>query len=549
MMATSGAKGNISQISQMAGMRGLMTDPSGRIIDFPIKSSLREGLSVLEYFISTHGARKGLADTALRTSDSGYLTRRLVDVAQDVIILEEDCGTTDGVWISQPQEGELLPSFAERIIGRLAASKVVHPATGEAIVKQNVEIDEQRANEIIASGITKVYVRSPLSCQSRSGACQRCYGRDFARGRLVNLGTAVGILAAQSIGEPGTQLTLRTFHTGGVAGLDITSGLPRVEELFEARPPRSQAVISEIDGVAEVIDNEEGKRIKVTSSEIYRDEYSLPPGWQVMVDNGQRVDIGAVLACPPSEAEAAPKSAELTAETQPVLARVAGDVTIEYGQLSISYEESEEREYILPAAAHIRVQTDDQVKGGQKLNDGSINPQDILRILGREAVQQYIVDEVQKVYRSQGVNINDKHIEISVHQMLAKVRVDSSGDTDLVPGELIGKFQYEDITAKVLAEGGEPPTAHTVLMGITKASLNTGSWLAAASFQETTRVLTEAAIYGKIDKMIGLKENVIIGKLIPAYYALSSEVPELETGEAVAGEEILSEAEEGQLAI
>jgi len=559
MMAASGAKGNISQITQMAGMRGLMTDPSGRIIDFPIKSSLREGHSVLEYFISTHGARKGLADTALRTSDSGYLTRRLVDVAQDVIILEEDCGTTEGVWISEPKEGELLPSFAERIIGRLAASKVVNPATGEVIVDRNEEIDEQKANEIITAGITKVYVRSPLSCQSRQGACQRCYGRDLARGRLVDIGTAVGIIAAQSIGEPGTQLTLRTFHTGGVVGLDITSGLPRVEELFEARPPKSQAIISEIDGVAEVADNEEGKRIKITSSEIYRDEYSLPPGWQVMVDNGQWVDIGEVLACQAPEAEAAPESVALSAETQPVLARVAGEVTIEDGQLFISYEDKEEREYLLSPAARIRVQSGDQVKAGQQITEGSINPQDILRILGREAVQQYLVDEVQKVYRSQGVSINDKHIEVIVHHMLTKVRVDSSGDTDLVPGELVDRFQYEDTNAKVLAEGGEPATAHTVLMGITRASLNTDSWLAAASFQETTRVLTEAAVYGKVDKLIGLKENVIIGKLIPAYYAISKEVPELEAGEEVAaeaeeglmleaGEEVTSEAEEGELA-
>jgi len=543
MMSTSGAKGNISQIAQMAGMRGLMTDPSGRIIEFPIKSSLREGLTVLEYFISTHGARKGLADTALRTSDSGYLTRRLVDVAQDVITLEEDCGTTDGVWISEPQEKELLPPFAERIIGRLAASKVVNPATGETIVDRNEEIDEQKAGEIIAAGITKVYVRSPLSCQSRMGCCQRCYGRDLARGHLVKLGTAVGIIAAESIGEPGTQLTLRTFHTGGVVGLDITSGLPRVEELFEARPPKSQAVISEIDGVAEVIDVEEGKRIKIVSSEIYRDEYSLPPGWQVLVNNGQWVDIGTVLACQAPEAEAAPQSAALPAETQPILARVAGEVIIEDGQLFISYEEKEEREYILPAAARIRVQTGDQVKAGQQLTEGSINPQDILRVLGREAVQRYLVDEVQKVYRSQGVNINDKHIEVIAHQMLTKVRVDSAGDTDLVPGELIDKFQYEDINAKVLAEGGEPATAHTVLMGITRASLNTESWLAAASFQETTRVLTEAAVYGKIDKLVGLKENVIIGKLIPAYYLSSEEVPELE-----AGREITTEFEEGELA-
>ena len=539
MMATSGAKGNISQIRQMAGMRGLMTDPSGKIIDFPIKSGLREGLSVLEYFISTHGARKGLADTALRTSDSGYLTRRLIDVAQDVITREEDCGTTDGIWISEPQERELLPSFAERIIGRLAASKEVNPSTRETIVDRNEEIDEQKANEIIAAGLTKVHVRSSLSCRSRHGVCQRCYGRDLARRHLVDLNTAVGIIAAQSIGEPGTQLTLRTFHTGGVVGLDITSGLPRVEELFEARPPKGQAIISEIEGVAEVIQNEEGKVIKVTSSQVYRDEYSLPPGWQVMVNHGQWVDIGAELACQPPEVEAPPESVALTTETKPILAHVAGEVTIEGDQLFISYQEEQQQEYTVPATAHIRVQTGDQIKAGQQLTEGSINPQDILYILGRDAAQQYLVDEVQKVYRSQGVNINDKHIEVIVHRMLAKVRIDSSGDTELVPGELIDVFRYEDINAKVLAEGGEPATAHSVLMGITRASLNTDSWLAAASFQETTRVLTEASVKGEIDRLVGLKENVIIGKLIPACCPVSEEVLSL-----VAGEEDEEEPEE-----
>ena len=531
MMATSGAKGNISQITQMAGMRGLMTDPSGKIIDFPIKSSLREGHSVLEYFISTHGARKGLADTALRTSDSGYLTRRLIDVAQDVIILQKDCGSTAGIWISEPQEGEMLPTLAERITGQLAASKVANPQTGETIVNQNEEIDEQKVKEIIDAGITKVYIRSPLTCQSKRGLCQHCYGRDLGRGHLVDLNTAVGIIAAQSIGEPGTQLTLRTFHTGGVVGLDITSGLPRVEELFEVRAPKSQAIISEIDGVAEVIHNEEGERIKVTSSETYRDEYSLPPDFRVMVDNGQWVDRGAMLACQATEVEATPPSVALTTETQPILSRVAGEVTIEDGQLSISYEEKEEREYPIPATAHIRIQTGDQIKAGQQLSDGSINPQDILRILGKEAVQQYLLEEVQKVYRSQGVNINDKHIEVIARQLLTKVRIDSSGDADLVPGELIDRFRYEDINAKVLAEGGEPATAHTVLIGITRASLNTDSWLAAASFQETTKVLAEAAVYGKIDRLVGLKENVIIGKLIPACYSASTEEPTLVAGE------------------
>jgi DNA-directed RNA polymerase subunit beta' len=509
-----------------------MTNPSGKIIDFPITSSLREGLSVLEYFISTHGARKGLADTALRTSGSGYLTRRLIDVAQDVITIQDDCGTTDGIWVSKTEEKGLLPSLSERITGRLAASNMVNPNNGDAIVERNQEIDENKANEIIEAGITQVHVRSPLTCQSRQGACRWCYGRDLARGHIVDSGTAVGIIAAQSIGEPGTQLTLRTFHTGGVAGLDITTGLPRVEELFEVRPPKAQATISEIDGVANVVDNEEGKQIIVTSHDIYRDEYTLPTNWKVRVDNGQQVDIGTELAAPDNKrrSDAKSKVAKVTNGIQPILARIAGEVVIEGKQLAITYEETEEREYIVPPAMHIRVQSGDNIKAGQQLADGSINPQDILHILGKDAVQQYLVDEVQKVYRAQGVNINDKHIEVIVHQMLAKVCIDSSGDTELAPGELIDRFRYEDINAKVLAEGGEPATAHTVLMGITRASLNTESWLAAASFQETTRVLTDAAINGKVDKLIGLKENVIIGKLIPGSYASLAKATEIATG-------------------
>ncbi|MBA7646821.1 DNA-directed RNA polymerase subunit beta' [subsurface metagenome] len=411
---------------------------------------------------------------------------------------------------------------------------MVNPDSGEIIVDRNEEINKQKANEIIAAGITKVHVRSPLTCQSKRGTCQQCYGRDFARGGIVEVNTAVGIIAAQSIGEPGTQLTLRTFHTGGVVGLDITSGLPRVEELFEARAPKGQAIISEIDGIADVIQNEEGRRIKVTSSEIYRDEYSLPAGGKVMVDNGQWVDIGTVLATKaPTKAKAKTKTktTALSPEVQPILARIAGEVTIKGKRLFISYEEKEEREYTIPTAASIRVQSGEEVKAGQRLTDGSVNPQDILRILGRDTVQQYLVDEVQKVYRSQGVNINDKHIEIIVHQMLTKVRVDSAGDTELVPEELVDKFVYENINAKVLAEGGEPATAHTVLLGITRASLSTDSWLSSASFQETTRVLTEAAVYGKIDRLVGLKENVIIGKLIPAHHPPFEEVAELPSGE------------------
>ncbi len=529
MMATSGAKGNISQIRQMAGMRGLMTDPAGKIIEFPIKSSLREGHSVLEYFISTHGARKGLADTALRTSDSGYLTRRLIDVAQDVITAQDDCGTTDGILISEPKEKGLLPSLSERVMSRMAASDIVHPKTKKIIVAQNEEIDEKKMEEIIAAGMTSVHVRSPLTCQSRRGTCRLCYGRDLARGSLVEHDVAVGIIAAQSIGEPGTQLTLRTFHTGGVVGLDITSGLPRVEELFEARTPKGQAIISEIDGTAEVIQNEEGRKIKITSTEIYQDEYPLPAGWQVMVKKGQWVDIGTVLAAP-AAAKGGDSETTTTPEAQPVVARFAGEANVKKKQLVISYAEKEEREYVIPSTASIWVQTDDEVKASQQLTDGSINPHDILRILGKEAVQQYLVDEVQKVYRSQGVTINDKHIEVIVHQMLTKVRIDSAGDTELVPDELVDKYSYEDTNAKVLAEGGEPATAHTVLLGITRASLSTESWLAAASFQETTRILTEAAVSGKVDRLVGLKENVIIGKLIPARYLAEEELAELTSG-------------------
>jgi DNA-directed RNA polymerase subunit beta' len=526
MMATSGAKGNISQIRQMAGMRGLMTDPSGKIIEFPIKSSLREGHSVLEYFISTHGARKGLADTALRTSDSGYLTRRLIDVAQDTITADDDCGTPDGVWIGEPKEKGLLPSMAERIVGRMAAADITHPETGEIIVARNEEIDEKAVEKITAAGLGPVYVRSPLTCQSRRGTCRFCYGRDLARGKLIEPNVAVGIIAAESIGEPGTQLTLRTFHTGGVVGLDITSGLPRVEELFEARTPRGQAIISEIDGKAEVIQGEDGRKVKIISTETYQDEYPLPAGWEVRVKNGQWVDIGAVLAAPAEAAEAKTEE-KAPAEVQPVVARFAGEVNVKKKQLTISYAEKEEREYVVPSTASIWVQSGDEIKAGQQLTDGSINPHDILRILGKDAVQQYLVDEVQKVYRSQGVNINDKHIEVIVHQMLTKVRIDSAGDTDLVPDELIDRFAYEDTNAKVLAEGGEPATAHTVLLGITRASLSTESWLAAASFQETTRILTEAAANGRVDRLVGLKENVIIGKLIPARYLTEEETPAL----------------------
>ena len=524
LMAQSGAKGNIAQIRQMAGMRGLMTDPSGRIIDLPIRSSFREGLSVLEYFISTHGARKGLADTALRTADSGYLTRRLIDVAQDVIILEEDCGTQGGVWLSRPTETGLLESFTERIVGRWAASDLIDPNSNEVVILHNEEIDEHIAARIEQLSIERVHVRSPLTCQAKRGLCRLCYGRSPATGELVQMLAAVGIVGAQSIGEPGTQLTMRTFHTGGVVGLDITSGLPRVEELFEARIPKGQAVISEIDGVAQIIREGDTRKIQVTSTDVYVDHYDLPKRTELLVGDQEWVDQGTVLARRPPPRRKAKKEGEtavVEAGDTDIVARITGRVTLEGDpeaptRISLVYEESEEREYPVAAATRIRIEDGEHVHAGQQLTDGALNPQDILRIMGPEAVQLYLVDEVQKVYRSQGVTINDKHIEVIVRQMLRKVRVDSPGDTDMLPNELVDRFQYEEVNAKVLAEGGEPATAVPVLLGITKASLSAGSFLAAASFQETTRVLTEAAVSGQVDHLLGLKENVIIGKLIPA---------------------------------
>ncbi|MFQ5872653.1 MAG: DNA-directed RNA polymerase subunit beta' [Dehalococcoidia bacterium] len=518
LMAQSGAKGNIAQVKQMAGMRGLMTDPRGRIIDLPIRSSFREGLTVLEYFISTHGARKGLADTALRTADSGYLTRRLIDVSQEVIITEEDCGTPTGHWISYSSEIAIMGSLAEWLVGRITASPVVHPESGDTIAEAKQEIDEAKAKEIEAAEVDRVYVRSPLGCEARRGLCQMCYGWSPARGQLVGMGEAVGVIAAQSIGEPGTQLTMRTFHTGGVAGtMDITSGLPRVEELFEARSPKGQAVLAEIDSTIHLVDDEDGRKMVAVSSEEYRDEYEIPSGYKLSVAKGQFVDTDTVLA----EKKVAKKKRKKEEEGEtspepPILARMPGQVEVNGKRISVRYEEEDRREYVIPATTRVLVKDGEQVKAGQRLTEGPINPQDILRIMGKETVQQYLVQEVQKVYKSQGVNINDKHIETIVRQMLRKVRVDSQGDTELLPGELVDRFVYQNINATVLAEGGEPAIAHPVLLGVTKASLNTESFLAAASFQETTKILTEAALKGSVDRLLGLKENVIIGRLIPA---------------------------------
>ena len=518
LMATSGAKGNIAQIKQMAGMRGLMSDPKGRIIDRPIKSNFREGLSVLEYFISTHGARKGLADTALRTADSGYLTRRLIDVAQEVIVLTDDCETAAGIWIEDDPENTLMSPFTEGIKSRLAAAPAADPATGEIILDRDQVIDDEAAERLRLANVTTVLVRSPLTCEARRGVCRSCYGIALATMEPVMLGSAVGIIAAQSIGEPGTQLTMRTFHTGGIAGVDITSGLPRVEELFEARSPKGEAVLSEIDGVVELFEAAEGRSIKVASTEDFSDEYLLPAGHTLAVSEGDLVSMGTRLveAGEPSDDEKALASPD-------IVARVSGTVHLDGDSLTISWTDEEQREYMIPAAAHIEVKTGDRVIAGQAMTGGPKSPLQILRIQGRDAVQRYLIEEVQRVYRSQGVTIHNKHIEIIISQMLRKVRIDAPGDTDMLPGELADRQQYEDRNASILAEGGEPATATPVMLGITRASLNMDSVLAAASFQETTRVLTESAVNGDVDYLRGLKENVIIGRLIPARFDLSEE--------------------------
>ena len=507
-MAISGAtKGGIQPIRQLAGMRGLMADPSGRIIPLPIRSNFREGLTSLEYFLSTHGARKGLADTALRTADAGYLTRRLVDVAQEVIVREHDCGTHEGIWIDVESSKRMGQTFGERVIGRVAAADIVDPKTGKVIVKRNEEIDERAFQKIEKAGIDRVFVRSPLKCETRYGVCSLCYGRDMARGGIIKVGEAVGIIAAQSIGEPGTQLTLRTFHTGGVAVEDITQGLPRVEELFEARTPKGEAVVTDIGGVVDIYWEGDERKIKVTDSRIVSDEYVIPQGSEVKVQDGETVEEGAVLA--------------VTPEGEEIMALVKGQVHLEDREdgstlAVVRHEYKEERVYDIPPTARLRVEKGDRVEAGDQLTEGAKNPKEIMRILGREAAQLYLLEEIQKVYRSQGVNIHDKHIEIIIRQMTSKVRVRTPGDTEYLPGQLVDRFEFEETNARVQAEGGRPAVAQPVLLGITKAALSTDSFLAAASFQETTRVLTDAALRGARDELRGLKENVIIGRLIPA---------------------------------
>ena len=536
VMALSGAKGNIMQIKQMAGMRGLMSNPGGRIIDLPVKSSFREGLSALEYFISTHGARKGLADTALRTADSGYLTRRLVDIAQEVIVLEEDCGTFDAYYIEARPDGSSEATLPERIAGRMAAGPIVDENTGEILVDRNDIIDEEMAERIAAAGVAQVPVRSPLICETRRGVCQMCYGRLPATGDVVEFGQAVGIIAAQSIGEPGTQLTMRTFHTGGVAGSDITSGLPRVEEIFEARVPKGVARLSEIDGLVQLALDSEGRRlvddpVRIVDRQEFREEYVLPEGVQLLVDDGDDVEAGMLMAATlPSLGYEA--DTEGGYEPEPVLevvANVGGRVELGENLISIVWEDPEEREYMVPAASELLITDGEQVRAGDRLTAGPKNPHDILSIQGTGELQQYMVNEVQQVYRSQGVGIHDKHIEIILRQMLRRVQVKSIGDSDFIPDQVVDKVQFQENCAKVLAEGGEPATAEPVLLGVTRASLRTDSFLAAAAFQETTRVLTQAALSGQHDYLQGLKENVIIGRLIPARLESTELVEEPET--------------------
>ena len=515
MMTDSGARGSSAQIAQLAGMRGLMASPSGKTVELPIRANFREGLNVLEFFLSSHGSRKSLSDTALRTADSGYLTRRLVDVSQEVIVREEDCfeargEKVRGITVTELMSGkQSIESLEDRLRGRTAAEDICDPETGEVIVHLNEPIDYLKAKQIVAAGVTKANVRSVLTCRTEYGVCAKCYGQNMAHGGKVDVGEAVGIIAAQAIGEPGTQLTMRTFHTGGIAsGEDITQGLPRVEELFEARKPKREAVLADISGVVSIQESKKNKRELVVTSE---DQHSyVGPNGTLKVKDGDMVKPGDILI------------ADVVTPRNPtptnVLSETSGRVTVlDPGRrVEVIVTSDEKKAYPITYGSRLKVQEGDHIEAGDVLIEGSINPHDLLRILGVKAVQEYLLKEVLAVYRMTGVAVADKHIEIIVHQMLRKVRVEDSGDTNLLPGSLVDIFRLEEANQKALMEGGRPASVKRVLLGITKASLATESFMSAASFQETNRVLTEAAIKGKVDPLIGLKENVILGKLIPA---------------------------------
>jgi DNA-directed RNA polymerase subunit beta' len=620
-MSDSGARGSAQQIRQLAGMRGLMAKPSGEIIETPIKANFREGLDVLQYFISTHGARKGLADTALKTADSGYLTRRLVDVAQDVIISEPDCGTVRGISASAIVEGgEEIESLRDRIVGRIALEEVMDPVEGRVIVESNSEIDEDLSSEIQRSGVQRVRIRSVLTCESRRGCCIKCYGRNLATGRPVEIGEAVGVIAAQSIGEPGTQLTMRTFHIGGTARLEESSkhearqdGTIKYLELQTVKSRKGERIAMNRNGSITIVDDrgreaaryqivygahilvEDGARVtqdqllatwdpftfailtEVAGHIKYQDlkegvtfdeevdevtgqsrmvvkdspdekkqprieirnasnkmlkTYQMPVRANLMITDGEMVEPGDIIAKIPRETTKTkditgglPRIVELFEARRPAETAIMSEIDgiVKLGEISkgkrkliVTGDDAEERDYDIPRGTHINVQEGDRVRAGEALMDGPLNPHDILRVLGMQRLQEYLVNEIQEVYRLQGVNINDKHIEVIVRQMLRWVKIKEVGDTDFLLEEQVDRFRFTDENERVVKTDGEVAQAEPLLLGITKASLSTDSFISAASFQETTRVLTEAAISGRIDYLRGLKENVIMGRLIPA---------------------------------
>lgn len=525
---SSGARGSFSQVTQMSGMKGLVVNPAGDVIELPVKGSFKEGLNILEYFISTHGSRKGMSDTAMRTADAGYLTRRLVDVAQDIVVNSEDCGTEEYDYITLADSEKMNKAFDRRLFGRVTAEDV-KDSSGTIIVAKNNGIDDLQAKQIVEAGITEVKCRSVLKCKLSRGVCRLCYGYDLGFNDMVRLGAAVGIVAAQSIGEPGTQLTMRTFHTGGSASVkDITQGLPRVEELFEAREPKGVAYVSEIDGQVFIAKpNNKEYIVRIQGADVEKDTYMLS-NMQSAIKDGSKVIAGETLY--------------IDADGKSVKAKNDGLVRLEKDRIIVVHESDQVKEYIIPASLSLLVKDEDLIAKGSRLTDGNLNPTVIMNLKGMEEAQKYIVKEVQDIYVSQGQNIHDKHIEVIVKQMFSKVRIADSGDSELTSGEIADKAKLGFVNELIIAQGKRPATYEQLLMGITKVSLNTDSFLAAASFQETTRVLIEAAVTGKTDYLRGLKENVIIGKLIPAGTGFTDEIAkqnlQLEEASALAASEV-----------